>query len=85
MWVTRRGSAFNAGLILLQRPGAQYVETEKAWQEKYGRYIKHGSAWELRIGHIDGHKTKYYGINAYPPGWEDLLEPLLPFSKKQYE
>lgn len=41
MWVTRRGSAFNAGLILLQRPGAQYVETEEAWQEKYGRYIKH--------------------------------------------
>lgn len=44
-----------------------------------------GTAWELRIDHTDGHKTKYYGLNAYPPGWEEVLELFIPFLKKQDE
>lgn len=33
---------FNALLLHIQRPGATYVETARAWRERYGRVIKPG-------------------------------------------
>lgn len=36
---TKGYSFFNSALILLQRPGAMYIENENAWKKKYDRYV----------------------------------------------
>lgn len=40
MRLTKDYSFFNSALILLQRPGAQYIENEEMWERKYDRYIR---------------------------------------------
>lgn len=40
MWLKKRTSAFNSALILLQRPGATYVETEETWKNEYNRAVR---------------------------------------------
>lgn len=39
MWITKRCSLFNSAMILLQRPGAQYVENEYNWGRQFNRGI----------------------------------------------
>lgn len=40
MRLTKGYSFFNSALILLQRPGALYVESEDVWEKKYDRYVR---------------------------------------------
>lgn len=42
MWLTKRYSFFNSALILLQRPGAMFIETEEMWKKKYDRRVSPG-------------------------------------------
>ena len=40
MRVTKGYSYFNSALVLLQRPGALFVETEDIWERRYDRRVK---------------------------------------------
>lgn len=40
MLLTKGYSFFNSALILLQRPGALYIESENVWGKRYNRYIR---------------------------------------------
>lgn len=39
MWLTKGYSFFNSALILLQRPGALYIENEDVWEKQYNRHV----------------------------------------------
>jgi hypothetical protein len=39
MQMTKRYSFFNSALILLQRPGALYIESEDVWEKQYERHV----------------------------------------------
>lgn len=40
MRLTKGYSFFNSALILLQRPGALYIESEDVWENKYDRHVR---------------------------------------------
>ena len=49
-----------------------------AWNEEYsterfGLYCLDGTAWELQIEYKDGNKKIYFGQNAYPYNFNELL------------
>lgn len=40
MRLTKGYSFFNSALILLQRPGALYIESEDVWEKKFNRHVR---------------------------------------------
>lgn len=40
MQLTKGYSFFNSALIILQRPGALYIESEEEWERRYNRHVR---------------------------------------------
>lgn len=43
MYSIKRFAVFNSAMVISQRPGAEYVDTESNWEKRFGRKIKPGA------------------------------------------
>ena len=55
------------------------------WESEYvDSTVLDGEEWELKVTLTDGNTVEYYGCNAYPPKWADLIKALNNYARFGY-